>query len=90
MKLPINPKKLLESDLVEKERLELKKGYDRLFLVYSTIEKRLERFNLRHGFVYENRCVNVQLNTGTKLYFCPFAYYDNSLKHKSKYFILLI
>jgi ATP-dependent DNA helicase RecG len=28
MKLPINPKKLLESDLIEKERLELKKGFN--------------------------------------------------------------
>ena len=35
MKLPINPKKLLESDLVEKERLELKKGYNPELIIHT-------------------------------------------------------
>ena len=83
--LPKYRNKQIGSKLINFAKKEArKKGYDRLFLVYSTIEKRLERFYLRHGFVYENRYVNVQLDTGTKLYFCPVSYYDNSLKHKSK------
>jgi ATP-dependent DNA helicase RecG len=35
MKLPINPKKLLESDLVEKERLELKKGFNPESIIHT-------------------------------------------------------
>jgi len=83
--LPKYRNKQIGSKLIDFAKKEAKnKGFDRLFVAYSTIEKRIERLNLKHGFIYENRYVNIQLDTGKKLYFCPYSYYDNNLKNKSK------
>lgn len=60
-----------------------KEGFDRLFVAYCSNEKNVGKFNQKHGFVYENTYVNIKLDTGKKLYFCPFSYYDNKLKHRS-------
>jgi GNAT superfamily N-acetyltransferase len=83
--LPKYRNKKIGSKLINFAKKQAKKeSYSRLFLVYSTTETRLERFNLRYGFIYENRYVNVQLDTGKKLHFCPIDYYNNKLKNRSK------
>jgi ribosomal protein S18 acetylase RimI-like enzyme len=60
-----------------------KEGYLRLFTVYSTSESNVFNFNRKHCFSSESTYVNILLDSGKRLYFCPFSYYDKNLKEKS-------
>ncbi len=61
-----------------------KEGYERLFVAYSIYDIKVYNFNKKHSFIPESRYVNILLDSGKKLYFCPFAYYENKFKERSK------